>query len=99
MNWTGTEHFGFGNGIAYTGKTGEATLTATHSDGSKSKEFKFVIAEASGVDNVSTGKEVESRIFFDLEGRMIANPANGGVYIMKTRYTDGTSRTDKVMVK
>ena len=99
VNWTGTEHFGFGNGIAYTGKTGEATLTATHSDGSKSKEFKFVIAEASGVDNVSTGKEVESRIFFDLEGRMIANPANGGVYIMKTRYTDGTSRTDKVMVK
>lgn len=51
---------------------------------------------ADGVKAISTNREVESEVYYDLQGRMVRNPENG-VYIRSIRYTDGTVATDKII--
>lgn len=45
-----------------------------------------------------TGKTVSSELWFDLQGRIVENPA-AGLYIVRTVYTDGTVITSKVIKK
>ena len=100
VDWTaGSDHFLIINGIAYAQKLGEASLTASSRVSDKSKTFNFIIKNVAGVDTTELGKEVESRIFIDINGFAVTeNPVSGNVYIVKTRYTDGTSSTVKVLV-
>lgn len=51
---------------------------------------------ADGVKAISVNREVESEVYYDLQGRMVRNPENG-VYIRSIRYTDGTVANDKVV--
>ncbi len=45
---------------------------------------------------VTSSKEVVSVRYYDMMGKVVASPRNG-VYIMETRYSDGSSRTCKVL--
>lgn len=99
VDWTGSDHFLIINGIAYAQKTGEATLTASSRASDKTKTFTFVIKEVAGVDTAEVAKEIESRLFIDINGFTVTqNPVSGKVYIIQTRYTDGTSSTVKALV-
>ncbi len=99
VDWTGTDHFIIMNGIAYTQKLGEATLTASSRAAEKSKSFKFVISKVSSVETTLADKEIKSRVFIDLNGFAVTdNPVSGKVYILRTEYTDGTSSSIKVLV-
>lgn len=51
----------------------------------------------SGVMEIASDRQPVSREFFDLTGRRVANPGKG-IYILKERYSDGTSRSGKVLM-
>lgn len=55
-------------------------------------------SESSSVANVAAEKEVETVKYFDLNGRVCAQPANG-LFLKQIIYTDGTFRTVKVIKK
>ena len=50
------------------------------------------------VNEISDNKAVASTIYFDLTGRMVANPTSG-IYVKVVRYTDGSQRSFKVLKK
>ena len=51
-----------------------------------------------GVSNIDGGKQAVSTEYFNLSGVKTTRPA-AGMYIMKTKYNDGTSSVKKVLVK
>lgn len=51
--------------------------------------------DPSSVSDIENIKEISDVKFFDLQGREIANPANG-IFVKKTVYTDGSVKTSKV---
>lgn len=51
-----------------------------------------------GVEEISGNAGVEETIFYDLQGRRVAHPANG-MYIKVDRLDNGTTRVNKVIVR
>lgn len=43
------------------------------------------------------GAEIVNRTWYDLQGRQVVRPADGGVYILSVEYSNGTVKTSKVM--
>ena len=50
-----------------------------------------------GIENVVNDKAVASETMYDITGRRVINPAAGQLVIKVTRFTDGTTKTDKVV--
>lgn len=50
------------------------------------------------VGSVGTEKEMKEVKFFDMQGRQVANPANG-IFVKKTVYNDGSVKTSKVSLR
>lgn len=48
-----------------------------------------------GIEESFAGKEIKSVTFIDMQGRQIADPEEGQVYIVRTVYTDGTMQVVK----
>lgn len=47
--------------------------------------------------DLDANRTVKSVTYYDLQGRTVANPSAGSLYICRTTYTDGTSLTTKVV--
>ena len=58
--------------------------------------FRIEKIESTGVADVNEAKAVQSVRYYDLTGRQSAEPTTG-INIKVTTYTDGTSRSEKVM--
>lgn len=101
LSWTCDDFFEIKNGVASSVKTGTGTITATNASADYTKKFTCVIYRVSGVDDLLQEKEVASTSYYTLEGRLVAKPleADGRIYIVVINYTDGTSRTVKMLNK
>jgi hypothetical protein len=77
---------------------GEITLVATTPAG-LSRAFVLNLApDRSGISAPTTTRDVLNVIYVDLQGRIVANPIPGNVYIVRTNYADGTSTVAKVLI-
>lgn len=74
-------------------------VQAIYYGGDVRTESKITWYELSGVEDVTAAKSVASAIYYDLTGRRVAKPAQGGVYVKSVKYTDGTAKNFKVLVK
>jgi hypothetical protein len=78
---------------------GDVVLVATTPD-NFCRTFNLTLNTAtSGIDGVNAGKTVESVIYVDIQGRVVAQPTPGNVYIVRTNYTDGTSSIAKKLAR
>ena len=79
---------------------GDVTLVATTPE-NYCRTFVLSLApSATGTDSLNaTGSEIESVTYVDLQGRIVAQPTRGNVYIVRTNYTDGTSTVAKKVAK
>lgn len=79
---------------------GALELTATL--GERSRKFNLNVTNATGVDGIDgDGAAVVSEMWFTTEGVRIAKPSTGkrGIYVVKRKYSNGTVRSEKVIVK
>lgn len=68
-------------------------------DGLRTKHYEFTISNTStGIDNTVAAREIISREYYTVGG-MLTQPTPGNVYIVITKYADGTTETIKAMVK
>jgi hypothetical protein len=79
---------------------GDVVLVATTPD-NYCRTFRLSLApEKSGVKGTDlSGKAVSSVVYVDLQGRVIANPTRGNVYVVRTNYVDGTYSIAKMVAK
>ena len=99
LNWTASDALYLKDGVAYAGKTGEAWIQCTTLEGENQKvrKFNLNIKKISGVDEIDFGREVVSRVFFNLNGSIIEDPQPGIPCIVKTTYSDGTTEIRKII--
>lgn len=75
---------------------GPATLTKTF--GSHSRTYQInVTAVTDGIDQPTKDVPVLSTALYDLQGRKVAEPQAGNIYVRIVHYADGTTRSEKVM--
>lgn len=67
-------------------------------NGEETRSEIVTINVTSGVGTVAEDKEIVSTHFYDLNGRRVANPADG-VFIKRVTFTDGTTATTKEVVR
>lgn len=67
--------------------------------GAEANVSEIVWWELSSVKGINADKAIASAVYYDMTGRRIAKPAQGGVYIKSIKYTDGTVANVKVLVK
>lgn len=99
---TASDNLELGDGIATPKATGDAWIkyTATIADKMVENQIDLVIASVTGISDVlDNGKAVQSRTFFNLGGVEVPNPEEGQIYIVVTKYVDGTTATKKVLLK
>lgn len=63
--------------------------------------FEFINVTVAGVETPTggNGNEPVSRVFYTLDGRVVEDAKNGGLYILRTVYTDGSVKTEKLLMK
>lgn len=77
-------------------KVGVQTI---YTSGGETRRSNIVYIDyAAGVEGVEAAKDIESVEYFDLYGRSI-EPADGNLAIKRIRYTDGTVKVEKTVVK
>ncbi len=101
ITWTASEsdivEFSGNNAHLANSYTGKLGLTATLGD---YKRTEFVTIDyTSGIENLYTDKDVIAEEFYDLNGARVAKPisADGRIYIVRLTYSDGTSKTVKLL--
>jgi hypothetical protein len=57
-----------------------------------------MLIQVSGVDGINTENDIVERVYISYDGQRVQNP-NKGIYIMITTYADGTTDTQRVVVK
>lgn len=99
--WTCDDYFNIIKGIAYSVKTGQGTITATNAAAGYTKKFYCAIYKVAGVEDLINEKEVASTCYYTLDGLLVTKPleTDGRIYIVVINYTDGTSRTVKMLNK
>lgn len=80
-----------------------ATLEVTDVDAYKSafgwKLFRNCVSPIHGIGESTAEREVASQMYIGLDGQQYDAPVRKGIYIVRTVYTDGTSSTQKQIVK
>ena len=98
VEWTVSDNLSISDGKVYAKVTGSATITKT--TGKFTRTYNIMVAEPTGVSEVTTSKAIAARYYYSVNGvRFAEKPSNAGVYIMQTVYTDGTTSASKVLVK
>lgn len=98
VEWTVSDNLSISEGKVYAKAAGPATITKT--TGKFSRTYNLVVAEVTGVSDVTASKAIAARYYYNLNGiRFAEKPSDAGVYIMQTIYTDGTTSAAKVLVK
>jgi hypothetical protein len=85
-------------GLVYPLSIGEGWIKVATSDGKYSRQFDVIVNSTSAVSELD-GKTVVDTIYYDLQGSRVYNPAPGAICIVKTVYDDGTSYTNKQVVR
>jgi hypothetical protein len=85
-------------GLVYPLSIGEGWIKVATSDGKYSRQFDVIVNSTSAVSELD-GKAVVDTIYYDLQGSRVYNPAPGAICIVKTVYDDGTSYTNKQVVR
>jgi len=80
-------------------KLSVVALVVNTNTGAVVNAIKKPVGKSDGVvETLNSEKTVDSIIYYDLQGRQVANPAQG-IYIQSVRFTDGTSVNVKVLKK
>lgn len=79
---------------------GDLKITATCGKYSKEFNLKADVKET-GIDQITDGRIIESVTWFTTAGVQVPEPdaADGQIYIVRLRFTDGTSETRKIVNK
>lgn len=84
------------SGVYYLALQAESSVSAEFS----LYTFKLSAEESTGISEVANGKTVAARYFYNMSGvRFTEKPADAGVYVEQTVYTDGTTSAAKILVK
>ena len=76
--------------------TGVATITVKA--GNMTAECVATVNSATGINNAVAGGNTKSTVYYDLGGRAANAPA-GGIFIKKVTMSDGSVKSQKVVVK
>lgn len=98
--WSSSEHFRIANGTAVPVKTGAATITARIDD-LLEKTFYIAVLGTSDLEEIMAEKEVAEATYYTPAGIQVPKPADcdGQLYIVILKYTDGTTRSIKMLNK
>lgn len=101
ITWSSSEHFQITDNAAVPVKTGAATITATADDGQLTKTFYLAVLGTSDLEEIMAEKEVAEATYYTPAGVQVPKPADrdGQLYIVVLKYTDGTSRSVKLLNK
>lgn len=85
---------------AYPTKAGSTVLRVTGKDGYY-KEFSVKVGDSftSSVEDLGVSKTIESETYIDVAGKIVLTMQPGEVYIVRTKYTDGTMTVTKRIAK
>lgn len=73
------------NGLVTAIGIGKATITASSTDGSgKTASVEAIVSAATGIDSIHSENRKERKIYYDIQGRRVNNPAKG-LYISNGR--------------
>ncbi len=102
--WTSSDNIQFVDsepGLAVPVETGDAWVKVASPDNKWEKTINLVVkTKTSSIDDsIADAKDVISVTYYDLQGRQVVNPADGGIYVVRTVYADGTVSVEKTVVK
>lgn len=96
LTWTASEHFTISGDQASSVKLGKGWLKCTADGGKLEKTIEVTVTALSSIDDIiEDGREVSERVIYDLSGRQVINPIAGTVYVVRTIFKDGGSKTEK----
>lgn len=85
--------------IQDTGKLSVVALLIDTSDGHIANAAKFKLSDTGSVNSIgSENREVKEVVWMNCDGRVISEPVKG-VNIKTTKYTDGTSTVEKIIMR
>lgn len=90
-----------GNDALFNGEEYKGSVTLTAAIGDRKREFILNADIPSGIDAIGSDNNVVGRVWFTTDGIRTAEPAKGesGVFIVVTKYADGSEKTAKVTIK
>ena len=96
--WTGSSNLYISDGAAYSTETGDAWLTKTYGD--YSKTYTFYVTAATGIGEVLADNQVAKREYYTVGGMLTGDetPDASGIYIERVTYVDGRTACRKVAV-
>ena len=97
--WTCSSNLYIDGNTVYTTAEGEAWLTKTY--GQHTKTYTFTVTKPTGVNDVNSNAAIVKSEYIGINGVNYGTerPAGSGVYIKRDLYSNGTSRATKVVVK
>ena len=60
--------------------------------------LSFTYSTTSGISGTQATKGIRSEVYYDMQGRLVSQPSHG-LYVRKTTFTDGTSATQKHIIR
>lgn len=101
IKWSSTAGFTITDSRALPFSLGAATLTATAVDGTLTKTIFCTVQNLATLEQIATDKDVKDTAWYTLAGVHIAKPdcKDGQIYIVVITYTDGTTKSLKVLNK
>lgn len=98
VEWSVSGNLGIYDGKVYGTAPGAGTITKT--TGRFSRTYNIEVLEATGVTDVNAQKQPVARHYYGINGvRYAERPTSAGVYIEQTIFSDGTTSSEKIMVK
>ena len=96
--WTASDNLSIVDGTVYTNSTGDAWLTKTYGD--YTKTYTLYVETATGIGDVFADSEVAKREYFTVGGILVGDelPDASGVYIERITYVSGRTACQKVAV-
>lgn len=97
--WTSSSNLYIDGNTVYTTSAGEAWLTKTF--GQLTKTYTFNVTHTTGVTDVNTNATIVRSEYIGINGVNYGTerPTGAGVYIKRDVYSNGTSRASKILVK
>ena len=97
--WTASENITLSGNKAYPSAIGKGWLKVSTPDGKYERTLEVNVTGTAGIDDILHGTDIIAIEYFDLNGRKIAQPSAGGVYIIRTTLSNGEVNVEKKVVK
>lgn len=97
--WTTSENLGIYDGLLCSKAEGEAWVTKTFGD--YTKTYTLFVEAPSGINDVNTDAAIVKSLYFSINGAALGTvrPTDAGVYIVKDILTNGKCAARKMIVK